>query len=68
MWVYMRTGDKVWTVGFFSPIDGAWVTDSDHEDPQSAAMRVHWLNGGTAKAPPVTLLYGAKGSMSDESD
>lgn len=57
MWVYMRTGDKVWTVGFFSPIDGAWITDSDHEDPQSAAMRVHWLNGGTAK-----------GSVSDESD
>ncbi len=68
MWVYMRTGDKVWTVGFFSPIDGAWITDSDHEDPQSAAMRVHWLNGGMAKAPPVTLLYGAKGSVRDESD
>lgn len=56
MWVYIRTDENMWTVGFFAPPDYEWVTDSDHPDPESAAQRVHWLNGGTSKASPVTLL------------
>ena len=56
MWVYLRTEENVWTVGFFAPPDNKWVTESDHPDPESAAQRVHWLNGGAGKASPVTLL------------
>lgn len=45
-WVYIRSEDRLWTVGFYKP-DGTWEPESDHSDPQSAADRVHWLNGGT---------------------
>lgn len=44
-WVYIRTEPRLWTVGFYDP-DGTWHPDSDHDDPDSAAERVHWLNGG----------------------
>ena len=49
MWVYLRTEENVWTVGFFAPPDNKWITESDHPDPEIAAQRVHWLNGGAAK-------------------
>jgi len=44
-YVYIRTEPYLWTVGFYSP-DGTWHTDSDHGDRDSAAARVHYLNGG----------------------
>jgi len=37
--------DSLWTVGFYSP-DGKWNPESDHDTPEKAAQRVHWLNGG----------------------
>ena len=47
-WVYVRSdSERLWTVGFFSP-DGEWHTDSDHDTRESAAERVHYLNGGKA--------------------
>jgi hypothetical protein len=46
MWVYRRTEPSLWTVGFYSP-DGEWHSDSDHGDREPAAMRVHYLNGGS---------------------
>jgi hypothetical protein len=48
MWVYRRTEQNLWTVGYFSP-QKEWVTDSDHSSREQAAQRVHWLNGGGAK-------------------
>ena len=45
MWVYIKTESNLWTVGFYSP-DGKWNTDSDWATRETAAERVHWLNGG----------------------
>lgn len=44
MWVYTRTEQQLWTVGFFAP-DGEWQTDSDHTEQEEAAKRVAFLNG-----------------------
>lgn len=47
-YVYKQTeyeGPGLWTVGHYSP-DGKWEPESDHTDPQKAADRVHYLNGG----------------------
>jgi hypothetical protein len=40
----MRTEPGLWTVGFYDPA-GQWHPDTDHDNPQSAAERVHYLNG-----------------------
>jgi len=47
--VYQRAKGEpaLWTVGFYHP-DGAWITDSDHEVREAAAVRCHWLNGGNS--------------------
>lgn len=45
-WVYRRTERQLWTVGYYTP-EGDWNSDSDHDSAESAAGRVHWLNGGT---------------------
>ncbi|MDD3029871.1 MAG: hypothetical protein PHS57_06300 [Alphaproteobacteria bacterium] len=45
MYVYIKTEDRLWTVGFFRP-DGSWVPESDHGSPEEAADRAHYLNGG----------------------
>lgn len=44
MYVYLKKGLGVWTVGFFDPKD-KWQPESDHYSPQQAAERVAWLNG-----------------------
>lgn len=47
-WVYKRTEFSpfsLWTVGYYEP-DGTWQPESDHDNPEDAANRVHWLNGG----------------------
>lgn len=44
MYVYIKSEPSPWTVGFYKP-DGTWVTESDHENPEQAALRVAWLNG-----------------------
>jgi hypothetical protein len=44
-YVYVKSELGLWTVGFFEP-DGKWESESDHESPESAAKRVHYLNGG----------------------
>ncbi len=48
MYVYIKSEDALWTVGFYSP-DGKFQTESDHPTPEEAAARVHYLNGGGAK-------------------
>ena len=46
MYVYIRCndGDIQFIVGYYSP-DGKWHTESDHITRESAAERVHYLNG-----------------------
>ena len=48
MYVYIESERGVWTVGFYNP-KGVWHPESDHEDRESAAERVHYLNGGGRK-------------------
>lgn len=45
MYVYIKSEQYLWTVGFYDH-SGKWHSDSDHDSPQSAAERVHYLNGG----------------------
>ena len=44
MYVYKQTESYLWTVGFYDP-KGKWHPESDHESPEAAAERVHYLNG-----------------------
>lgn len=50
-WVYINSDLTygLWTVGFYSP-DGVFHPESDHENREKAAERVHWLNGGQKEA------------------
>jgi hypothetical protein len=47
MYVYKQTEPNLWTVGFYTP-DGKWIPESDHDNTDDAAERVHYLNGGRA--------------------
>lgn len=44
-WIYKKTYDGVWTVGFYEP-DGNFIEVSDHYCDEAAADRCHYLNGG----------------------
>ena len=44
-YVYIKSEPHLYTVGFYRP-DGKWEPESDHEDREKAAERVHFLNGG----------------------
>ena len=44
MYVYIRSEPNLWTVGFYDPT-GKWNPESDHDTPEEAAERVHYLNG-----------------------
>ena len=45
-WVYIKSrSEELWTVGFYKP-DGSWEPESDHPDPEAAARRTTYLNGG----------------------
>jgi hypothetical protein len=45
MYVYIRSEPTLWTVGHYDP-SGKWISESDHDDEEKAAERVHYLNGG----------------------
>ena len=45
MYVYIQSEPNLWTVGFYKP-DGRWESESDHDSPEKAAIKVHYLNGG----------------------
>lgn len=45
MYVYIQSEKYLYTVGFYDS-DGRWVPESDHDSKESAAERVHYLNGG----------------------
>ena len=44
-YVYQSFERGLWTVGFYDP-SGKWHAESDHDDPEEAAKRVNYLNGG----------------------
>ena len=44
-WVYIRTENQLWTVGFYDP-SGKFQPDSDWDNRDEARERVHYLNGG----------------------
>lgn len=46
MYVYIQSEPKLFTVGFYTPSTNEWIPESDWDNKQSAADRVHWLNGG----------------------
>lgn len=45
MYVYKQSEPGLFTVGFYAP-NGEWIPESDHDTTESAASRVHYLNGG----------------------
>ena len=49
MYVYKKSDELLWTVGYYDP-DGKWQSESDHEDQEDAAKRVHYLSGGGTTA------------------
>lgn len=51
MYVYIRSRNHraLWMVGFYNP-SGEWISESDHSTPNSAAERIHYLNGGKKSA------------------
>jgi hypothetical protein len=49
VYVYIESQKGVFTVGFYDP-QKKFRPDSDHETAESAAARVHYLNGGTTDA------------------
>lgn len=49
-WVYRESEPGLWTVGFYDP-KGEWEPESDHKSSESAANRVHFLNGGNGSIP-----------------
>ena len=46
MYVYIKSEQGLWTVGFYDPQTGVWVAETDHDTKDKAAERVHYLNGG----------------------
>ena len=48
MYVYDKTEENLWTVGFYEP-GGKWHAVGDYDKESDAAERVHYLNGGQYK-------------------
>lgn len=44
-WTYITSEPGLYTVGFYDP-NGKWIPESDHNESEEAAKRVHYLNGG----------------------
>jgi hypothetical protein len=53
MYVYESFQRGLWTVGFYKP-NGEFEPESDHDNIESAADRVHYLNGGDKTREKVT--------------
>jgi hypothetical protein len=47
MYVYIQSEPGLWTVGFYLP-NGQFQPENDYPNPERAAARVHFLNGGDA--------------------
>lgn len=44
-YVYRQSEPGLYTVGFYDP-SGKWHPESDWDNAEDAAKRVHYLNGG----------------------
>ena len=47
MYVYKKSDELLWTVGYYDP-GCKWQPESDHDTQQEAREQVHYLNGGDA--------------------
>ena len=45
MFVYIQSEKTLWTTGHYDP-QGKWIPDKDFDNPERAAQRCHYLNGG----------------------
>jgi len=54
MWVYRKTEETLYTVGFYTP-NGDWISVSDHHVEADAIERVHYLNGGISPSHDVVI-------------
>lgn len=45
MYSYLKSESMLYTVGHYDP-NGQWIPESDWDNPNDAAKRVHYLNGG----------------------
>jgi hypothetical protein len=46
---YNPVAMETYEVGFYSPVDDyGWVRETNHSQPEEAARRVHYLNGGNS--------------------
>ena len=45
MYVYIKSEKYLYTVGYYDP-SGKFIPESDWENPEAAANRCHYLNGG----------------------
>lgn len=43
-WIYIKSEPGLWTVGYYDPA-GKFHPESDHDNIEAAAERVHFLNG-----------------------
>ena len=54
MYVYTKSTDGWYVVGFYSP-NGEWHHETYHTEAEAAANRVHWLNGGENTPPKPSI-------------
>lgn len=47
MYVYRKSEEGLWTVGFYTPA-GEWIPQGDYKNETTAIRRVNFLNGGGA--------------------
>ncbi len=52
-YLYKKSEPQLWTVGFYDP-SGKWLAESDWSNPEEAAERVHYLNGGNSNDQSTT--------------
>lgn len=52
MYFYIKSEPGVWTVGLYDR-EGRWVSESDWDCSERAAMRVNYLNGGDGNPQPL---------------
>ena len=53
-YIYLRSESHLFTVGFYDP-RGIFHPESDHDNKEDAADRVHYLNGGNPVKVPANV-------------
>lgn len=59
-YVYIQSEPQLWSVGFWRDMGAGepskFEAESDHTDPDDAAERVRWLNGGNGEGEELELF------------